>query len=108
MSEKIDAALRKLTEEAEELSSGDPCKLLISEYLMDRIVDDSTAELILAEDKTLPDLNQKMWDAAKKRKTGNGAHITDAELCEMADDYYGLAAAAPVGRAPFIDVADLL
>jgi hypothetical protein len=104
--EKINEALKKITEEAGKLKDGDPCKLLISEYVMDKITTDAAAEKVLAEDKKLADLNKKMWDEAHKKKAGNGAHIPDADLMRMADEYYGFAAAS--GDSLDIDIAELL
>jgi hypothetical protein len=89
-SEKIDAALKKLTEEAAALSDGNPCKILISEYLMEKITSDRIAALVLAEDKNLEALNGKMWVRAREVKSGQGAHVPDIDLMRMADEYYGL------------------
>jgi hypothetical protein len=102
--ELIDRACKKLTEEAAALKNGDPCKVMISEYLMDKVRDDASAGRILAEGKTLKALNGKMWSAAKERKAGNGAHVPDAELMQMADEYYGL----DDRRGSIIDITDML
>jgi hypothetical protein len=93
--EKIDAALKKITDEAAALKEGDPCKVLISEYIENKLTNDRIADLILDESKKLSELNKSMWDVASGRKSGNGSYISDSELIQMADAYYGINEAVP-------------
>ena len=103
--EKMNAALEKLTKQATSLNDGDPCKVMISEYLMDKITNERIADIILDESKTLSELNKNLWDLARERKSGNGAFISDDELKQIADEYFGLNIQA---RANVIDLTDLL
>jgi hypothetical protein len=103
--ERTDAACKRLTAEAGKLEDGDPCKVLIAEYLMDKAKNPRVALALCAEEKTLKKLNDKMWELARSRQSGQGAHVADAELFAMADEYYGIGAPA---ASDVIDVTDLL
>ena len=60
-------------------------------------------------DKNLKDLIKKIEDEARKNRTGNVGMISDADVIEMADEFYGIGAAAKKTRtSDVIDVFDFI
>lgn len=86
MNELIDKAIAHITDEAMKL--GDDLSIMIEEHLTNICITEAVANKLLNEEKTLNKLNKNIWDEARKRKNGNGAHIPDAEIFEMAESYY--------------------
>lgn len=88
-----DKAIAKITEEAMKID--DPMAFAIEEHLTSLCTSDKVAELLLAEDKTLKQVYDKIWAEARKRKKGNCAYIPPEEVFEMVDKYYGLDQTTP-------------
>ena len=101
----IDRAIKKLTEEMMKID--DPLAQMVEEHLTKECTSASVAEKLLAPGKSLKELHKQIWDEARKRKKGNGAHIPDEEIYQMADDYYGIGKASQ-SRPDTINVLDLL
>ena len=83
----IDKAIAKITKDAMEIN--DPVAFGIEEYLTGVCSTNTIAMKILAEDKKLKDIYDKVWSEAKKRKKGNCAYIPPTEVYAMVDEYYG-------------------
>ena len=95
----IDKAIEKITKEA--MAINDPVAFGIEEHLTEICTSNIVAMKILAEDKNLKTIYDKVWAEAKKRKKGNCAFIPPAEVYAMIDEYYGIdVQAAPTRRRP--------
>ncbi|MBQ6455686.1 MAG: hypothetical protein IJJ31_00990 [Mogibacterium sp.] len=105
-----DKAIAKITEEA--MAINDPVAFGIEEHLTEICTNDTVARKILAEDKSLKAIYDKVWAEARKRRTGgkNCVFIPPAEVYAMIDEYYGIhEQAAPSRRSDpnKVDVLDL-
>lgn len=104
-----DKAIEKITKEAMEID--DPVAIAIEEYLTGKCTTDKAAALLLADDKKLKTVYDKIWSEAKKRKKGNCAYIAPEEVYDMVDKYYGLdqlnAKAPKTEHADKVNVLDL-
>lgn len=111
----INEAIERITNEMMKLK--DPLVQMIEEHLTEICINDHVAEKLLQEDKTLSELKSKIWSEAGRRRNGNGAHIPDSEIYEMAEAYYGITEdvksmipgkTAPVKATPVIDISQFL
>lgn len=84
----IDKAIARITDEM--MKENDPLITMLEEHLTSICTTEAVAGKLLQEDKTLKGASQIIWDEARKRRVGNGAHIPDAECCRMAEEYYGI------------------
>ncbi|MDR1954309.1 MAG: hypothetical protein LBQ21_07575 [Clostridiales Family XIII bacterium] len=98
--EKIDTAIRRLTEEANKKDTKPFYRF--SELLIDRCVTDEIADLLLADDKTIAGADKKIAEEARK----DGGCIDDEAAHAILFEYFGLpASASPAG---VINAFDLL
>lgn len=82
----IDKAIGKITDEM--MKIGTPLSRFVEEHLTEICKNEEVAEKLLAEDKSLKEICKKIEDAARKVMVGNQAQIPDAEVLQMARDYY--------------------
>lgn len=106
----IDKAIAHITEQAMRLDQ--PLVQLIEEHLTEICTTEAIAEKLLDPDKTLKELNDKVWSEARKRKKGSGAYIPEPEIFTMAEGYYEIGKADKSTRhkqkADVINVFDLI
>ncbi|MCC2864894.1 PcfK-like family protein [Anaerovorax odorimutans] len=104
----IDKAIAHITEQMMQLDQ--PLMQLIEEHLTGICTTTAVAERLLAEDKSLKNLNDKVWSEARKRKKGDGAYIPESEIFAMAEEYYGITEEDKntPGNAGVIDILDLI
>lgn len=104
-----DKAIAKITAEA--MAIDDPLAFAIEEHLTDICTSNAVAIKILACDKKLKTIYDKIYAEARKRRKGNCAFIPPAEVYEMIDKYYGIDEPAPKAasrsQAGKVDVLDL-
>ena len=86
--EMTDRAIEKITKEA--MAINDPVAIAIEEHLTELCTNSTVAMKLLAEDKNLKTIYDKIWAEAKKRKKGNCAYIPPEEVYAMIDEYYGI------------------
>lgn len=85
---KTNEAIAKITDEM--MQANDPLIQMIEEHLTTICTNEAIAAKILAEDKTLKGASTIIWAEASKRQQGSKTHISDAECCEMAEEYFGI------------------
>ena len=104
-----DKAIAKITAEA--MAINDPVAFGIEEHLTEICTSNTVAAKILAGDKKLKTVYDKIYAEAKKRRKGNCAFIPPAEVYDMIDKYYGIDEPAPKAasrsQAGKVDVLDL-
>lgn len=83
-----DRAIEKITKEATAIN--DPVAIAIEEHLTGLCTSNTVAMKILAEDKSLKVIYDKIWAEAKKRRKGNCAYIPPEEVFAMIDEYYDI------------------
>lgn len=82
-------AIEKL--KAEIVKSNDPCIQVIGEFLLQHVEDNnSNAEKIMQEGKTIEKSFEEMRNAAVKKKVGNRAVLTDQEGFAIVLKYFGI------------------
>lgn len=86
MKELLDKAIAHITDEATKIN--EQLITMIEEHLTNICTNVAVAQKLLNKDKTLEELSKNIWDEARKRKKGNGAHIPDVEIFKMAEKYY--------------------
>lgn len=103
--EKINNARAKITKESQ--SIGGPLANFIEEHINSLCTNHDVAAKVM--DKNLKDLIKKIEDEARNNRTGNVGMISDADVIEMADEFYGIGAAAKKARtSDVIDVFDFI
>ena len=102
----IDKAIEKITKEAMEID--DPVAFGIEEHLTQICTSSSVAVKLLAEDKSLKTIYDKIWSEARKRRKGNCAYIPPAEVYEMIDEYYGIGSSGSAPQRPSRERANVL
>ena len=102
----INEAIAKITEEA--LAINNPAVTAIEEYLTDNCKTDEYAKALLNQEKTL----KGCWDAITKKakeKAANGtAVLSDKEVFDMAEEYFGTGKTAASYKSKVVNVLDLL
>ena len=93
----INKAIEKITKEA--MSINDPVAFGIEEHLTEICTSNAVAMKILAEDKSLKAIYDKVWAEARRRKKGNCVFIPPAEVYAMIDEYYGIDESSKPARA---------
>ncbi len=83
-----DKAIAKITDEAMKIN--DPIAFALEEHLTNKCTTNEAAQLLLAEDKNLKTIYDKIWAEARRRRKGQVAYIPPEEVYEMVDKYYGL------------------
>lgn len=103
----INKAIEKVTNEAMKID--DPMAFAIEEHLTSKCTTDAAAEKLLAEDKSLKQIYDRIWSEARRRKKGNCAFIPPEEVFGWVDEYYGLdqKAAPAQAAADRVNVLDL-
>jgi hypothetical protein len=82
-------AIEKL--KAEIVKSNDPCIQVIGEFLLQHVENNnSNAEKIMQEGKTIEKSFEEMRNAAVKKKVGNRAVLTDQEGFAIVLKYFGI------------------
>lgn len=103
--EEINRARAKITDESQKI--GGPLAIFIEEHVNSLCTTADVAAKIM--DKNLKDLIKEIENEARKNKTGNVGAVSDADVIAMAEDFYGIGAAARKSRtADVIDVFDLI
>lgn len=102
----IDKAIKKITEEA--MAINNPVAFGIEEHLTEICTSNSVAMKILAEDKSLKAIYDKVWAEARKRKKGNCAYIPPAEVYAMVEEYYGISSSVAQPQRPSRERANVL
>ena len=108
--EKINNAREKITKESQTI--GSPLANFIEEHINQLCTNEAVAEKV--EAKSLRDLIKKIEDMAREQARAKGtgaqsAHISDADVIEMADEFYEIgAAAARPKNTDVIDVFDFI
>ena len=113
----INEAIKKITDEM--MKENDPLVLMIEEHLTGICTNDRVAEKLMAEGKTIKAVRDQLYAKARpiaeKNRIGNagGAHISDAECFQAAEEYFGITEEDKKGgrRSPsagIIDITDLL
>ena len=104
--DKINEARAKITDESQKI--GGPLANFIEEHVNSLCTTIDVAAKVM--DRNLSDLIKKIEGEARKNKTGNIGMISDADVIEMADEFYELKASAkPATAAPgVVDVLDLI
>ena len=72
------------------MAINDPVAIAIEEHLTGLCTSSTIAMKILAEDKSLKTIYDKIWDEARKRRKGNCAYIPPEEVFAMVDEYYDI------------------
>ena len=75
---------------AQALEENNPAVTKIEEYLTAKCTDDSIAKKLLAEGKSLKELYENIRKNARKKAVGGTAVLTEEEVYQMADEYYGI------------------
>nr|AHF24050.1 hypothetical protein [uncultured bacterium Contig643] len=102
----IDKAIAKITKEAMEIN--DPVAFGIEEHLTEICTSSSVAMKILAEDKSLKGIYDKVWAEARKRRKGNCVFIPPAEVYAMIDEYYEISSSGSQTQRPARTRANVL
>ena len=105
MTEKIQKAIDKIDQEAEKIGSASVRKLC-SHIIDHNLVNDSNADKVLAEGKSLKGCWDHITKNARKQAAGNCAAVPDDTVYEWAAGYYGFTAEET--KAEIIDLLDLL
>ena len=102
----INEAITKINDEMEK--ENNPYVKVIGEYLLGLIKnDETTAEKILANDKSIMKSLEEMRKAAEKVKVGNMAMISDEEGFSIVLKYFGIEKSGPKASA-YIKAADVM
>ena len=103
--EKVNRARAKITKESTDI--GGPLAIFIEEHVNKSCTNEEVAASVL--DKDLSDLIKKIENEARKNKRGNVGMMSDTDVTEMTDEFYGLKGKAKSAAAPgAIDVLDLI
>lgn len=103
--DKINEARAKITDESQQI--GGPLANFIEEHVNSLCTNVDVAAKVM--DRKLSDLIKKIEAKARENKVGNVGVVSDADVIEMADEFYQLTKAAPKARTPgVIDVLDLI
>ena len=108
-----DKAIEKITKEA--MAINDPVAFAIEEHLTNRCTTDAAALLLLAEDKSVRKIANKIRNQMEKeaKEANPGKRCAwwgakDEVLLKMVDEYYGLdKKATPSRSSERIDILDL-
>lgn len=99
--EEINRARAKITDESQKI--GGALAIFIEEHVNKACTNEAVAKSV--QEKSLKDLIKKIEDEARKNRTGNVGCVSDEEVKEMADEFYGLSAKT---GGDVIDVLDLI
>lgn len=108
--EAINKAREQITEES--LKIGGSLANFIEEHLNKVCKTEEVAKHITAEGKSIKDLISKITSEAKKNAKNNVGCLTDEEVLQIIDDYYGIhtksSSGSGNGNAGTIDILDLM
>lgn len=99
--EEINRARAKITDESQKI--GGALAIFIEEHVNKACTTKDIAANV--EAKSLKDLIKKIEDKARENKTGNVGAVSDEEVRQMTDEFYGLRAKT---GGDVIDVLDLI
>lgn len=99
--EEINRARAKITDESQKI--GGALAIFIEEHVNKACTTKEIAANVAA--KSLKDLIKKIEEKARENKTGNVGAVSDEEVREMTDEFYGLSAKT---GGDVIDVLDLI
>lgn len=99
--EEINRARAKITDESQKI--GGSLAIFIEEHVNKACTTKEIAARV--EAKSLKDLIKKIEDKARENKTGNVGAVSDEEVREMTDEFYGLSVKT---GGDVIDVLDLI
>lgn len=107
----IDKAIAKITDEM--IKINEDLTNMLEEHLTRICTTEAVAEKLLDDKKSLKELNEKIWEEAQKRRKGKGLYWPDDEICELAEEYYGIteqdkASTGVASKKDIIDITDLL
>lgn len=105
MSELTNKAIARITDEMMAINTRNAIK--IEEYLTNKCKGDEIANKLLAEDKTLKACIAHCKKKATPQKEGEIAMVTDEEVYEWIDEYYGIAE-IEAANTEVIDIMSLL
>ena len=105
-----DKAIARITDEMMKINT--PLARYIEEHLTEICTNEKVAEKLLNKEKTLKKICNDVIAEAGKHKSGNVGMISDADVLQMARDYYGITSedmsAGPAeAEADRVDVLDL-
>lgn len=108
---KIDMAVAKITDEAAKINTN--FAIFLEEHLTSICVDDYIAEKLLAEDKNLKTIHDKIEKEAKETANKGQGQVRiigkpDAEIYSELEEYYGIGTEQIKAEAKKIDVLDLI
>ena len=98
---EINRARTKITKESQDI--GGALAIFIEEHVNKACTNEAVAKSV--QEKSLKDLIKKIENKARENKTGNVGCVSDEEVKEMADEFYGLGAKT---GGDVIDVLDLI
>ena len=101
---KIDDAIVKINE-AMQKDAANKYLEIVGQYIIDRVTNEASAELVLAEDKTLSGACDAIKALAAKNSRGNVGVVSDIEGLAAVDRYFGFDEAS--GRVS-VSAADLV
>lgn len=104
----IDKAIAHITKQMMELNQ--PLVQAIEEHLTSICTTDAVAGKLLQEEKTLKELNDKIWNKARRQQKKGCAFLREEEVYGIAEDYYEIAEAdkKTETKNDVIDIMDLL
>lgn len=100
--ESRDRARAKITKESQDI--GSPLAIFIEEHVNGSI--DRGADASAVESKELKSLINKIENKARETKKGNVGMVSDSDVIEMTNEFYGLKETGK--KAGIVDVLDLL
>lgn len=99
--EEINRARTKITKESQDI--GGALAIFIEEHVNKACTNEAVAKSV--QEKSLKDLIKKIENKARENKTGNVGCVSDEEVKEMTDEFYGLSVKT---GGDVIDVLDLI
>ena len=105
MSELTDKAIARITDEMMAINTRNA--IAIEEYLTNKCKSDEIANKLLAERKTLKNCLAHCKKKAQPQAKNGGAMVTDEEVYEWVDEYYGITG-IEAESAEVIDIMSLL
>lgn len=99
--EEINRARAKITDESQKI--GGSLAIFIEEHVNKACTNEAVAKSV--QEKSLKDLIEKIENKARENKTGNVGCVSDEEVKEMTDEFYGLSVKT---GGNVIDVLDLI
>lgn len=110
MTESIQNAVNKIDEEAEKADKME--SKIVSQYIIDHLITDKTAELIISGTKSLSGCMKDIYDKAQKDAVGSNsvkvAMVVPDTVYGWVQEYFGVTESRRADNIVSIDLADLL